>query len=151
MPLDGTLSERLPTPLESEKAREATSVLARHLTKDGLSLPLRADGEGETNIELPVAVGRMVLDLLMHIAKGEAVTFIPFGAELTTQQAADILNVSRPFLVKLIEGGQLPHHKVGAHRRIRAQDLLDYRQRRDAERNKALDELARLGREIDEE
>jgi excisionase family DNA binding protein len=151
MPLDCTLSERLPTQHEAEKAKEATSALARLTTKDGLSLPVRANGKGEAVIELPPAVVQMILGLLTHIAKGEAVTLIPFGAELTTQQAADILNVSRPFLIKLIESRQVPHHKVGMHRRIRAEDLLDYKKRRDADRNKALDELARLGQEIDQE
>lgn len=152
MPLDGSLSERLPTQFESEKARVATGLLARHATQKGaISLPLRANGDGEAVIELPAAVGKMVIDLLMHIAKGEAVTFIPFGAELTTQQAADILNVSRPFLVKLIENGEIDHHKVGAHRRIKAEVLLAYKQKRDAKRDKALNELTRLGQEIDEE
>ncbi len=151
MPLDGSLSERLPTPDEVAKAQQASSAVARLLAKkDGaLSLHLGRNGKGEAAVDLPPAVGRMVLDLLLMIAKGEAVTLVPFGAELTTQQAADLLNVSRPFLVKLIEQGQLPCHMVGTHRRIRAEDLFAYKHRRDAHRRETLRELARLGQEID--
>ena len=83
------------------------------------------------------------------IANGEAVTLVPFGAELSTQQAAEMLKVSRPFLVKLIETRQIPHHKVGTHRRVRAEDVLAYRQRRDRTLNAALSRLARLKQEID--
>lgn len=146
------LSKRLPTEVETEKALEAMRALARTSTKAGaLPICVHENEDGENVIELPPAVGQILLDLLMHIGRGEAVTFVPFGAELTTQQAADMLNVSRPFLVKLIEKGQLPHHKVGAHRRIRASDLLDYKQRREEERDAALTELARLGQEFDAE
>jgi excisionase family DNA binding protein len=94
-------------------------------------------------------VTRLVLDLLRSIGKGEAGALVPFGAELSTQEAADLLNVSRPFLVKLIESGDLPHHEVGTHRRIRAEDLFAYKRRRDSERDEALSKLARLGQEID--
>lgn len=88
-----------------------------------------------------------MLDLLLSIGKGEAVTLVPFGAELSIKRAADLLNVSRPFLVKLIESREIPHHKVGSHRRIR--DLLAYNRRRDGKRDQALSRLARLGQEID--
>lgn len=152
MPFDDPLSERLPTPEEIAQARQATQVLARTLTKQGaLNLRLKRNGAGEDLVQLPPAVSKLVLDLLSLIAKGETVTLVPVGAELTTQEAADMLNVSRPFLIKLIDERKLPHHKVGRHRRIRAQDLFDYKRHRDADREKALDELVRLGQEIDAE
>jgi len=150
MPFDVSLSERLPTPDEAAKARQAASALAKVADAERmLSLHLAPNGQGEITVDLPPAISKIVLDLLLLIGKGEAVTLVPFGAELTTQQAADLLNVSRPFLVKLIESGEIAHHKVGRHRRIRAKDLFAYKQRRDARRDKALQRLVELGQEID--
>lgn len=100
-------------------------------------------------VQLPPAVTRLVIELLRSIGKGEAVALVPFGEELSTQEAADLLKVSRPFLVKLIESGEIPYHKVGTHRRIQAEDLFAFKRRRDRERDDALGKLARLGQEID--
>lgn len=152
MPFDGSLSERLPTQDESIKAKQAANALAKSAdAKKMLSLRLNQNGEGETTIKLPPAISNIVLELLLLIGKGEAVTLVPFGAELTTQEAADMLNVSRPFLIKLIERGEIPHNKVGTHRRIKAEHLFKYKQRRDAGREKALQKLIDLGQEIDAE
>lgn len=149
MPFDGSLSERLPTPKEAEDARKAATFLARHLTKQGGFALRGKQGSNGASVELPPAVTRLVLDLLLFVGKGEAVTLVPFGGELSTQEAADLLNVSRPFLVKLIESQEIPHHKVGTHRRIRAEDLFAFKRRRDSKRNEALNKLAQLGQEID--
>jgi excisionase family DNA binding protein len=147
---DGSLSERLPTPDEAEKARKASALLARHMDKRGrLSLHVGKGAKG-ADVDLPPAIARLMLDLLESIGKGDAVALVPFGAELSTQQAAELLNVSRPFVVKLIEDKQIPHHMVGAHRRVRAEDVLAYRQRRDRTRNAALTRLARLKQEIED-
>ncbi len=143
------LSERLPTPEETRKASEAISAMAKAFTDErGLPLNVREDG-AEIRIELPPAIGKLLLDLLAHIARGEMVTFVPYEAELSTQKAADLLNVSRPFLTKLLKTGEIPFHRVGSHRRVRADDLLAYKERRDRERAKALKELQRLGQEYD--
>jgi excisionase family DNA binding protein len=143
------LSERPPTAEETEKASAAISAMAQGMTDEGaLPFKITRDGE-EVRVELPPAIGRLVLDLLSHVARGEMVTFVPYEAELTTQKAADLLNVSRPFLTKLLESGEIPFHKVGAHRRVRVTDLLAYKARRDARREKALEELQRLGQEFD--
>jgi excisionase family DNA binding protein len=143
------LSERLPTTDETEKASEAIGAMARALTEDG-ALPFKVrEDAGEVQVELPPAVGQLVLDLLAHVARGEMVTFVPYGTELTTQKAADLLNVSRPFLTKLLEAGEIRFHRVGSHRRIRVNDLLAYKERRDRERASAMDELQRLGQEYD--
>jgi excisionase family DNA binding protein len=143
------LTERLPTRDETQKASEAIAALARALTEEG-TLPISVGEDGaEIRIELPPAIGQAILDLLMHIARGEMVTFVPYGAVLTTQKAADLLNVSRPFLTRLLEEGQIPFHRVGSHRRVRVEDLLTYKAQRDEQRSRALDDLQRLGQEFD--
>lgn len=149
MARDRSLSERLPTRDEAEKASKASTLLARHVEKrGGLSLRI-GKGARAADVEVPTAIGRLMLELLQFIGNGQAVTLVPFGAELSTQQAAEMLNVSRPFVVKLIEDKQIPHHMVGTHRRVRAEDVLAYRQRRDRTRNAALTRLARLKQEVD--
>jgi excisionase family DNA binding protein len=82
------------------------------------------------------------------MAQGNAVTLIPIHAELTTQQAADILGVSRPFVVKEIEEKRLPARKVGTRRRVMFGDLMNYKQRSDAGRQQALEKLAALDEEL---
>lgn len=145
---DQALSERPPSEVEVKQASEAARLMATALTPKGLPLAIRQNGD-RIEIELLPAIGQLMLDVLTHVAKGEMVTFVPYGAELTTKEAADLLNVSRPFLVSLLEAGAIPFHKVGSHRRVRASDLLDYRQRRHEERSDALADLQRLGQEYD--
>ena len=99
-------------------------------------------------VVLPAAAVRLLGALLAELAKGNAVTLMPHHAELTTQEAADLLNVSRPFLIGLLENGRLPHHKVGTHRRVRFADLLIYKRQRDAESEYALRELAALSQDM---
>ena len=144
---EDALSERLPTRDEADKAKKAIAFLARHMNKRG-TLRLK-EGSDLAAVDLPPAISRLVLDLLGMIGKGDAVTLMSIGSELSTQQAADLLNVSRPFLVKLLEDKEIPHHKVGTHRRIRAEDLFEYKHRRDGKRADALTRLARLGQRID--
>lgn len=102
---------------------------------------VRDAGEEET-IELPAGAVKPLQAILEDMASGRAVTIVPQDAELTTQQAADSLNVSRPFLVQLLEQKKLPFRLVGTHRRIRFEDVLRYKENIDAERRKVLDQLA---------
>ena len=99
-------------------------------------------------IDLPEVVRHLLHDIVHSLARGEAVTIASQREELTTQQAADLLNVSRPYLVRLLEEGQIPFAKVGTHRRIRLTDLLDYKVRRDAERRGHMDRLVTLSEEL---
>ena len=93
-------------------------------------------------VEIPAPAVRMLVDLLVEMAAGNAVTLIPVHAELTTQQAAEILGVSRPFIVSQLEVGNLKFRKVGTHRRIHFLDVMAYKQRMTTDRKIALDELA---------
>jgi len=86
---------------------------------------------------------------LTEIAQGNAVTVVPTHAELRTQEAANILNISRPYLVKLLENDVIPYTKTGTHRRIRYQILMEYKQQRDEESHSALDELTNQAQELD--
>ena len=109
---------------------------------------VRFESAPDEPVVLPAAAVRLLGALLTELAKGNAVTLMPHHAELTTQEAADLLNVSRPFLVSLLESGQLPFHKVGTHRRVRFSDLMIYKRRRDAESEAALRELAALSQDL---
>lgn len=104
--------------------------------------------DGDEDITVPVSAMRMLVDILAHMADGEAMALISQYAELTTQQAADFLNVSRPFFVKLLEEGKLEFHKVGSHRRVYFRDLVEYKEQSMDERRKILDKLAKQGQEL---
>ena len=140
-----------PTDDDARVAPESRPSMARLLAAK-LRKPLRVriepDGEPEETITIPVSAFRLLNDILAEMAKGHAITLIPFHTELTTQQAADFLNVSRPFLVEQLEKGVIPFRKVGTHRRILFQDLMTYKQRIDENRLKALDELTAQAQEL---
>ena len=135
---------------DTSLARESSQRLARFLGSPGpVRLKVYPSGKRDEVVVLPKAALRLLVELLSEMAQGHAVKLIPMHAELTTQQAADLLNVSRPFLVKLLEERQLPYRKVGTHRRVRVSDLVAFQRRHEAERQKALDELVREGQELD--
>jgi excisionase family DNA binding protein len=99
-----------------------------------------ADGE---KVELPNAVFRLLKDIVRNMQLGRAIVLVPENQQLTTQRAADLLGVSRPHLIKLLEAGEVPYHKAGSHRRIYLRDFVAYHKRRDAERKLALDRIAK--------
>ncbi|MCY3878480.1 MAG: helix-turn-helix domain-containing protein [Rhodobacteraceae bacterium] len=140
------LTRRSPTQDEMACAAEAATALTRVRAVDGVPAIQGEDGEA---VRLVPAVADLVINLLGGVAAGKAVTLVPAGAMLTTGQAADILNVSRPHLSKLLRDGEIPFIPVGSHRRVMHTDLMAYKNRRDAARNAVLDELARLGQEYD--
>ncbi|MBI6549570.1 helix-turn-helix domain-containing protein [Xenorhabdus sp. VLS] len=105
----------------------------------------RFSNEGEDDafhpIEIPTSALTILMNILGELAAGNAVQIVPVHAELTTQEAANILNVSRPYMVKLLEEGKLPHHKTGRHRRVLFSDLMEYKKKRDADSLSAMKEL----------
>ena len=94
-------------------------------------------------VDLPRKAIRIIIDVLVELSKGNAVTVVPVQAELTTQQAADILNVSRPYLVGLLDEGKIPYRMVGNRRKVPLRELLDYKRIDTAYREAILDELTR--------
>ena len=136
-----------PSDEDRQIAAESSRLLAALIGK-GEEAQIRIV-DGNEDITVPVSAMRMLVDILAHMAEGEAVALIPQHAELTTQQAADFLNVSRPFFVKLLEEGQLDFHKVGSHRRVYFRDLVAYKDQSMDERRKILDELAKQAQGLD--
>jgi excisionase family DNA binding protein len=100
------------------------------------------------DVPLPSPAIPLVVELLERIASGEPTAMFGARQDLTTQQVADLLGVSRPFVVQLIDAGQLPAHRVGTHRRIRSADALRYRDQQRRRANRALGELAELDRSM---
>jgi excisionase family DNA binding protein len=139
-----------PEPHDVELAAQSSKDLAPLLPRreEDLLVTIRV-GEDEAPITLPVSAIQMLQQILVQMAQGNAITLIPIHAILTTQQAADLLNVSRPFLIKLIEHGEIHCEKVGTHRRIRAADLFQYQRKSEETKQKALDELTKQAQELD--
>jgi excisionase family DNA binding protein len=104
----------------------------------------RLVGPNHEEIALPETVYHLLKQLVEILARGDAITLVPVGKKLTTQQAADLLNVSRQYLVRLLENGEIPFERVGKHRRVKIEDALAYKQQRDATRRGKLAELTRL-------
>ena len=155
-PITDSPETRSPTPADTELARESSRqlsrILGRYPARNGFphfSLRIQTDNKPEGVVVIPSSVLRLLNDILAQMALGNAITLMPVHAELTTQQAADILNVSRPFLIGLIDDGKIVCRKVGTHRRIRFDDLMAYKQEIDQQRMRALEELAREAQELD--
>ncbi len=138
----------LPSEADATLARETSRLLApRMRSKNPLRLRVGAAPREET-IELPASAVKMLVRILEEMARGNAVTLIPIHAELTTQEAADMLNISRPSLIQLLDEGKIDYRKVGTHRRVRFEALMRFKRGADAERRAALDELAAYDQEL---
>jgi excisionase family DNA binding protein len=106
------------------------------------------DERGEETLSVPRAAVELLVRILTHMANGQGVSVVPASAELTTQQAADLLSVSRPFLIGLLNAGEIEYRMVGTHRRIRAEAVLDYLRADDQRRRAAADDLTALNQEM---
>ena len=141
------LAEKLPSSDEIALAHESAQVLAAYVRDQALELTLHSPKHGMRQLQLPQRALKLLLEMLTHMQDGKAVTLVPHGFELTTQQAADLLNVSRPFFVGLLRSGAMPYHKVGTHRRVRYNDVMAYREAQLQDSESAVDELTQIGQE----
>ena len=149
--LTETDHEVSPTPADARIALESTRRLSRVLAaepKVAVRVRIEAESEREEAISIPVAAFRLLNGILAEMAKGNAVSLVPIHSELTTQQAADILNVSRPFLIEQLDKGAIPYRMVGSHRRIMLNDLMEFKQTMDRNRLKALDDLSAIDQDL---
>ena len=137
----------LPTPVEVEQAKVSSRTLSKYADVDRVQLSLRGSNGQSDDLVLPGQTLQILLNVLSEMSKGNAISLIPHHQEVSTQEAANLLNVSRPFLVGLLEKGDIPFRKVGAHRRVLLTDVLAYKEETEQMRTQALDELAALSQE----
>jgi excisionase family DNA binding protein len=142
------LGGRLPSESEKAAANHLRRILASQVTGDAKLRVVDEQTKLPVEITLSPALSNLLMELLRHIGRGDAVTLVPVHEMLTTQQAADILNVSRPFLVSLLDKNEIAHTLVGRHRRLKANDLFAYKRARDEKRSNALADLAELDAEL---
>ncbi|MFI2026885.1 helix-turn-helix domain-containing protein [Streptomyces buecherae] len=149
-----TKTDFRPVKLPDDKQETANHALARvrsylveHQDASQIQVSVRDGGDREPLV-LPREAVELLASLLAHLGAGRAVSIVPSDAELTTQQAADMLHVSRPFLIGLLDAGEIEYRTVGTHRRITASSLLEYQREDDRRRRLAADELTKLGQEM---
>jgi len=139
----------IPTAAEALLARAVSRALEqRQANEHTLSLLLTAAENEVTTLELPQGAASLLIEILKQMAEGNAVSLLPVEPEITTQQAADLLCVSRPYLVGMIEKGHLPARMVGNQRRLPLKDVLAYKLENQAKRKEALDEMSALHQEM---
>jgi excisionase family DNA binding protein len=145
-----TTLQTLPTDADIALAKESGRVLSAVLKTraETQQIDIREDDGTVRTVSIPTSALRLLLDVLAEIGQGNAVSVIPIHALLTTQEAADMLNVSRPFLVQLLEKGDIPFHKVGTHRRVRYEHVIAYKNAVDSKRRETLDALAAQAQEL---
>ena len=139
-----------PTEAESQLAETSSKALSAYVRdEESQTITVLPEGaEREPAVRIPAVAFRLLVNILTQMAKGNAIRLIPVHAELTTQEAADLLNVSRPYLVSLLEAGHIPYRRVGTRRRVLYRDLAAYNRRIDADRRTTLDEMTAQAQEL---
>jgi excisionase family DNA binding protein len=139
-----------PSKADALLAQESSRLLAACKLGRKTSVRIRVvDESGHAeSVSVPASALRMFLHLLTEMSHGNAVTLVPTRTELTTQQAADLLNVSRPYVVKLLDEGKIPSRTIGKYRRVRLDDLLAYKRKDDEARARILDQLSAEAQEL---
>jgi excisionase family DNA binding protein len=149
--MDTTIAGTMLTPITPSEndvrlARQSSLELGR-LTEREVKVTISAGADG-TEVAIPEIVFRLLKAILAELGQGHAVVLSLVDQEVSTQKAADLLNVSRPYLIKLLESGRIPFRKVGTHRRVRLAELLEYKARMDAEAERAYAELVQQAQEL---
>ena len=139
---------KLPTQQDIEQAKETSRQLSKCHDFDSVELSTESPNGDKESIVLPGIAVQILFEILATISRGDPVSVVPHKSELTTQQAANLLNVSRPYLVKLIDNGVLRHHKVGTHRRVYVKDVIEYKAKIHNERSNTLNRLTELSQGI---
>lgn len=135
--------DRLPTPVEQDDAERLKRIMDATRGRGGaykFCFPSQ-DSNAPLEVHIDAALGDALRGFLEIVSKGQSVQIVPIEAELSTKQAAQLLNVSRPFLIKMLEDGEIPHRKVNRHRRIKASDLFDFKANQDAIRRAQLSQM----------
>ena len=141
-------TDRLPPEDVQDAATHLLGLLAKQRQGEATLRAHPSDETGPVEIELHPMISDMLMDVLRLLGNGKAVTLVPIDQQLTTQQAADILNVSRPYFVKLLEDGRIKYSKVGRHRRVQAQDVFAYKDLMADKRSEALQNLADIDADL---
>ncbi|MBA2948835.1 helix-turn-helix domain-containing protein [Streptomyces himalayensis] len=140
------MTDRTVLPPSVPEERQELDELAALVTDTAESAALV--GPDGTLLRLPPAVHEILVQVILAMHAGRAITIAPRAQRLTTQEAADVLGVSRPTLVKLLDEGKIPYEQPGRHRRVRLDDVLAYQEARRAERRRRLDDLVRESEDL---
>ena len=146
--LERAANDQLPSADEVRQARESMDVLAAFVRDQHLEFTVFSEAHGARQLILPNQAIKLLIKMLGYMGQGKSITMVPQGYEMTSQQAADLLNVSRPYLIGLVENGEINCHKVGTHRRLRFEDVLAYRGRQRTDSEQTMDELTALSQEL---
>jgi excisionase family DNA binding protein len=138
----------IPSADDTKLSQESSRILTTHLSPDDHQIEITAADGNKHQATIPAAAYRLLVDALTQMAQGNSVSLTPIHAELTTQEAADLLNVSRSFLIEKIESGELPHHNLGKHCRINFSDLIIYKNQTDLATAQGLDEMVAISQEL---
>ncbi|GAB4561671.1 MAG: helix-turn-helix domain-containing protein [Haliangiales bacterium] len=134
---------------QREHVAELMALLRRGVAEQSEPAAYKLVSPAGESVELPKSVFRLLECIIEVLARGDAITLVPIGKELTTQQAANILDVSRQYLVRLLDDGRIPYSKTGTHRRVRMEDVLAYKRQRDRDRMASLDDLSQLSQDFE--
>lgn len=131
-------------------ASKSRQILASSLNSKNshYTIEVKSDGNKSATVTIPAAALRLLVETLAQMAQGNAVSLVPIKKELSTSEAADLLNVSRPYLVDLLESGKIPFRKIGPRRRVLLEDVMAYKNQIDAQREQTLAELVAQAQEL---